>query len=383
VPGRARAILAARVAKLGSIALLLVSIGLALAVVEGGLRFHAERRAASFVGSPVLSPDVGPDPTLVAWFRPNYHNPDNGYDYDRYGFRLNGAPRPDVPPDSVVMLGGSTAYGWGSDDDQTIEARLEPLVGKTVVNAGYPGLTSLDTVLVYQSKVAPLRPAAVVVLAGLNDLYYTVDWKPDVRLNWSNHVYELALRARHDPALRSVVDAVDSIALRNCFTCYALGTGFSQMYERTHVTQALGVAAFFGLQPLGRPNDRAMRLTAWGLGDLAQRVRANGGCLVVAWQPIAGVPDGPHTEAERAAVARVAVNAPSWGTVAPQMFAQLRAETAPLFRSGLAREADLTRVFDAVPNETMFVDDGVHYSPRANDLLASALAPVVAAPGCI
>jgi hypothetical protein len=194
-------------------------------------------------------------------------------------------------------------------------------------------------------------------------------------------VYELALRARHDTELRSVVDAVDSIALRNCFTCYAVGTGFSQLYERTRLVPALDVATFFGLQPIGSANERAMHLTAWAIGDLAQRVGASGGCLVVAWQPVAGVPDGPHTDNEREAVAQVSAKAPSWGAVAPQMFAQLRADTAPLFLSGRAREVDLTGTFDAEA-ETMFVDDGVHYSARGNRLIAAALAPVVGAPGC-
>jgi lysophospholipase L1-like esterase len=372
--------LAARVAKLGSLLLLLIGLGLAVMVVEGGLRLYAERRAASFVGSPVINDDVVADPLLVAWFKSNFQST-NGYTYDEHGFRLNGSPRGEIAARSIAMLGGSTAYGWGSDDDQTIEAYLEQDKGQTVVNASYPGLTTLDTILVYQSKVAPLRPSVVILLAGLNDLYYAVDWTPTQRLNWGNHVYELALRARHDPELRPVVDAVDSIALRNCFTCYALGTGFSQLYERTRLMPALGVATFFGLQPIGSANDRAMQLTAWAIGDLAQRVRAGGGCLVVAWQPIAGVPDGPRTEGERQAVAQVSAKAPTWGSVAPQMFAQLRIATAPLFRSAAAREVDLTGAFDAEP-ETVFVDDGVHYSARGNRLIATALAPVVGAPGC-
>lgn len=372
--------------KLGSLLLLLVSLAVAMAVVEGGLRFYAERRAATFVGSPVPAEDVDPDPLLVAWFRPNYHAA-NGHVYDRYGFRLNGAPRADPGPRPVVMLGGSTAYSWGADDDQTIEAYLEqslrrgPLPGPSVVNAGYPGFTTLDTLLVYQSKVSALRPGTVIVLAGLNDLYYAVDWSPGQRLSWANHVYELGLRARHDPSLRPVVDAVDRIALRDCFTCYALGSAFSQLYERTHLTPALGAALVLGLQPMAAPNDQAMQLTAWSIGDLARRVRADGGCLVVAWQPVAGVPDGAHSEGERRAVAQVSQKAPSWGTVAPQMFARLRADTAPVFASGAAVEADLTHLFDGV-EETVFVEDGAHYSPRANRMIADALSKIAASPGC-
>ena len=41
-----------------------------------------------------------------------------------------------------------------------------------------------------------------------------------------------------------------------------------------------------------------MQLTGWTIGELARRVRADGGCLVVAWQPIAGVPNGARTPTE-------------------------------------------------------------------------------------
>ncbi|MBV9354277.1 MAG: SGNH/GDSL hydrolase family protein [Chloroflexi bacterium] len=361
-----------------SAVLLLIGLGLALAVVEGGLRLYAERRAATFVGAAVPTEDTQPDPLLVAWFKPNAQS--DGMSHDAYGFRLNGTPRATIPPGQVAMLGGSTAYGWDSHDDETIEADLEQrLGGTTVINAGYPGLTTLDSLLVYHSKVAPLQPSVVVVLAGLNDLYYGTDWAPDQRLDWANHVYELGLRARHDPDLRPVADAVDSIALRNCFTCYAIGTGFSQLYERAHFMPALGLAALFGFQPVGQPNPRAMQLTAWSIGDLARRVHANGGCLVVAWQPIAGVPDGARTADEQKAVDQVEVRAPPWGAVAPRMFAELRADTAPVFAQGLAREVDLTGIFDGT-EQTVFIDDGVHYSTLGNQLIADALVPAMHCP---
>ena len=353
-----------------------VGIGLALGLVEGGLRLYAERRAATFVGAAVPTDDTVPDPLLVAWFKPNYRS-DNGYLHDAYGFRSNGPVRDTIPPRQTFMLGGSTAYGWDADDDQTIEADLEQQDnGRQVINAGYPGLTTLDSLLVYHAKVAPLQPGVVVVLAGLNDLYYGVDWAPDQRLDWANHIYELGLRARRDPSLRPVADAVDRIGLRNCFTCYALGTAFSQLYERAHVLPALGVASFFGFQPVGQPNPRAMELTAWALGDLARQVRADGGCLVVAWQPIAGVPDGPQTADEQKAVGQVEERAPPWGAVAPRMFAELRADSAPIFARGEASEVDLTRVFDDADG-TVFVADGVHYSALGNQLIANALAPAL------
>ena len=54
------------------------------------------------------------------------------------------------------------------------------------------------------------------------------------------------------------------------------------------------------------------------------------------------------------------------------MFAKLKAATQPLFTSGQAHEVDLTATFDNVP-EKVFVEDGVHYTPPGNRLLAEAL----------
>jgi hypothetical protein len=359
----------------------LAGVVLALVVVEVGLRFNAERRAQSFSGAAIPSDDTEPDRLLVAWWRPGYNAPDGLTSFDNHGFRQNGTPRSDPGERPVVMLGGSTAFSWGASDDKTITAYLEGQLqqqGRSarVLNAGYPGLTSLDTVLVYHARVALVKPGVVVLLAGLNDVYYAVDWIPENRLNWLSRVYETGLRARHEPALRSLVDAIDRIALGNCFTCYAFSTGFSQLYERTKLVPALRVGQLFGLEPVGTSNSRAMQLTAWAIGDLAQRVRSDGGCLVVAWQPIAGLPNGARTAREREAVVQVADRAPTWPVEAPRMWAELIQATRPLFRSGLAIEADLTRAFDTFDG-LAFVDDGVHYTPPANQHLAEALTPFV------
>ena len=369
--------------------LIIPLFGLLLAglVLEGGLRLWAELRARSFSGSAVITDDIEADPLLVAWFKPNYQAPDGDRHFDALGFRENGAPRDDAAAHPAVLLGGSTAYGWGAADDETIAALVESRLraagrpSATVINAGYPGLTTLDTLLVYHERIAPLHPSTVILLAGLNDLYYAVDWTPSRRLYWSNRTYELALRARHDPRLRPVVDAINTIALRNCFTCYAVGTGLSQLYERTRLGPALSLSQVFGQEPVAAANSRAMRLTAWSIGELARRVRADGGCLIVAWQPIAGIPVAPRSAGERDALAQVARNAPTWPSVAPQMFAELRDETRPIFAAGLVTEVDLTDAFATV-QERVYVDDGVHYTPRGNRLIAELLTPAVGSSGC-
>lgn len=358
----------------------------ALLVAEGALRIYAEWRAPRFNGAAVLADDIVADPLLVAWFKPNYRSPDGQTTYDEHGLRLNGAARTEPLNHPLVLLGGSTAYGWGNADTETISAQLESRLradgdpSATVVNAGYPGLQTLDTRLVYQAKVASLQPSRMIVLAGLNDLYYASDWLPEHRLFWENHVYEVGLRARREASLRPLVNAIDSIALRNCYTCYAIGNALSQLYERTFFMPALDLSTLFDQQPLGAPNDRAMLLAAWVLDDLARQARADGSCLIVAWQPIAGVPT-VKTAGEQTAVDQLARNAPAWPTVAPQMFQTLRTAAAPLFASGLAGEVDLTGVFDGVQDQ-VYVPDGVHYTPLGNQLIAQALESAAGSAAC-
>ena len=366
-------------------AAILAAIGLALAglVLEGGLRLYAELRAPRFVGAAVPSDDTVPDPLLVAWFKPNYVAPGGDPAYDASGFRLNGGPRPASVSRPLAVLGGSTAYGWDADNDQTIPAVLEQRLRAgaspraVVLNAGYPGLTTIDTLLVYHARVAPLHPSTVIVLAGLNDVYYAVDWIPDNRLHWASRTYELGLRARHEPALRPLVDAINRYALGNCYTCYAIGASLSGMYDRTQLVPILGASALFEQEPLATANNRAMQLTAWSIGELARRVRADGGCMVVAWQPMAGLPDGPKTVDQQQAEQRIAAHAPTWPTTAPRMFAALRDDTRPVFASGQAVEVDATHAFDG-EQRTVYAKDGVHYTPLGNRLVAETVLPALA-----
>jgi lysophospholipase L1-like esterase len=371
-------------------AAILALIGLVLAglLVEGGLRLYAELRAPRFVGAAVPTDDTQSDPLLVAWFKPNYVAPDGWPAYDAHGFRLNGAPRPEAVERAAAVLGGSTAYGWDAADDATIPADLEQRLradgqpNAMVLNAGYPGYTSIDTLLVYHAKLAPLHPSTVILLAGLNDVYYAVDWIPENRLHWASRTYELGLRARHEPALRPLVDAINRYALGNCYTCYAFGASLSGLYDRTQLVPMLGVATFFGQEPLGGANSRAMQLTAWTIGELARRVHADGGCLVVTWQPMAGLYDAVgQSPDEQQAELRIASRAPTWPNVAPRMFAELRAATQPFFAAGLAAEVDATRAFDQT-QQRVFQDDGVHYTALGNRLIAEAVLPAMTHQAC-
>ena len=104
--------------------------------------------------------------------------------------------------------------------------------------------------------------------------------------------------------------------------------------------------------------------------------RADGGCLVVAWQPIAGVPNGPHTPTEREAEQQISLHAPTWPVMAPRMFAELRDAARSVFASRLAQEVDATAAFDGESHQ-VYQEDGVHYTALGNRLVADAIAPAL------
>ena len=76
----------------------------------------------------------------------------------------------------VVLVGGSTTYGWGVDDDQTIDAHLRELledslgVDVDVVNLGFDGYDSYQAFERLRSEGLSLNSHVVVVNLGINDV---------------------------------------------------------------------------------------------------------------------------------------------------------------------------------------------------------------------
>jgi hypothetical protein len=96
------------------------------------------------------------------------------------GFRRNGGNEP-WPPDeaafNVFVFGGSTAFGVGLPDDQTIPAALERQLGERscpsvarVYNFGRPGYYSVqEGILFEQLLLGGLAPDVAVFIDGIND----------------------------------------------------------------------------------------------------------------------------------------------------------------------------------------------------------------------
>ncbi|HYW90590.1 MAG TPA: hypothetical protein VFB50_22665, partial [Chloroflexota bacterium] len=93
------------------------------------------------------------------------------------------------------------------------------------------------------------------------------------------------------------------------------------------------------------------------------------------------VPNGSPMPSEAAAERQISVRAPTWPTMAPRMFNEMRDAARPAFTSGMAMEVDTTTTFDTVA-ERVYQDDGVHYTALGNRLVAEAIQPALNHPTC-
>jgi acyl-CoA thioesterase I len=70
----------------------------------------------------------------------------------------------------VVFMGDSITEGWGMKATETSPARGEFFPGKPYINRGISGQTTPQMVVRFRQDVIDLKPAAVVILAGTNDV---------------------------------------------------------------------------------------------------------------------------------------------------------------------------------------------------------------------
>jgi lysophospholipase L1-like esterase len=90
--------------------------------------------------------------------------------FNSLGFR-GGEPRPGLP--RVVCLGDSVTFGYGVSDGEAYPAVLaRTFPDADVINAGMPRWNSCDLMDLYVTRVIPLRPRVLVLMAGWDDITY-------------------------------------------------------------------------------------------------------------------------------------------------------------------------------------------------------------------
>ncbi len=110
----------------------------------------------------------------------------------------------------IALLGDSTVFGWGVNDDETLATAADAALPETaeVLNAGQPGYTTVmaatlftDVVAAYQPDVTvlfvPMHDTNLVPVSDLESLRGGADWSASLRVSLSHHsrVYALLRRA--------------------------------------------------------------------------------------------------------------------------------------------------------------------------------------------
>ncbi len=93
----------------------------------------------------------------------------------------------------IFVLGGSTVFGWGVEENQSIPGQLQKLIdnrlGKRpsksverirVINAGVPWFNSWHETAMILFRILPLEPDWIIILDGLNDIALGINptWAP-------------------------------------------------------------------------------------------------------------------------------------------------------------------------------------------------------------
>jgi hypothetical protein len=311
---------------------------------------------------PGQAPRLTPDPYLLYRVRPG----EQRAHYRSNSLGLRGRETPVVaPPGSfrVLLLGGSVAYGYNAvDDDATLAMRLERLLDQSasgypalagrrveVLNGGVPSYVAWQEALAYSHRWRPLRPDAVVLLDGVNDVVSAI------RLGAAG------LPMRFDPDQRAFGKVRLTPWLRD---------RWSRLWFR-ELTRALWPRTLAEYPP----PPVAEVVTAWrrALEHVADIARADASLALVVLQPSALLPDSkPLTEFERALVEHNDRAMPGQNAYFIEAYAAMRRMLAELAAGREDLGAfDATGVFAGEP--AVCYTDAYHLTLRGDELLAQAM----------
>lgn len=127
-------------------------------------------------GRPMTPPiyQKSEDPALGYELKPNLREPAfrSTIVTDRRGFRSE-----EIHPgkQTIAVLGDSMTFGYGLENEQTLSARLNVLLGKkyNLVAGAAPGYTLGQEAALYKAKLAQLHPSTLVLVFYWNDLTHT------------------------------------------------------------------------------------------------------------------------------------------------------------------------------------------------------------------
>jgi lysophospholipase L1-like esterase len=253
---------------------------------------------------------------------------------DGLGFR---SPELDLKRDKVVILGDSVAWGWGVADRDSLSSRLQETLASAsyqVVNMAVPGYGTDQELVWLDRNIARVKARhgirlVILVICSHNDLR-------NIAVPWSE--------GRAKPSVRLVAGKV---VMRGPVMKYGLTNLLSASFLPLAWTQHLLSALM-----KRTPSDEAKSLMARLLDQMQLLVESRGGAKFA-------VVLSPSIVAFRSKNAR-------------------RQEEYAWFRQMLSNRRfpvlDFKKTLDRQrAPERLFLEDGVHFTPAGNELLARAV----------
>ena len=105
---------------------------------------------------------------------------DKGLNSSAQGFRKNGSDeRIDTGNALVFLVGGSTVFGVGVSDEETISSYLQTMIDRNcdryqIINAGVIGYYSTQELIHIHRNLVRRNPMMIVALTGRNDAFYSL-----------------------------------------------------------------------------------------------------------------------------------------------------------------------------------------------------------------
>ncbi|MGB6597380.1 MAG: SGNH/GDSL hydrolase family protein [Candidatus Acidiferrum sp.] len=119
-------------------------------------------------------------------------------------------PPPVAAEARVVFMGDSITEGWGMKATATSPARGEFFPGKPYINRGISGQTTPQMLVRFRQDVIELKPKAVLILAGINDIAENTGKMTLGEIEGNiESMSELARASKIHPVLCSVLPASD------------------------------------------------------------------------------------------------------------------------------------------------------------------------------
>jgi len=268
---------------------------------------------------------------------------------------------------AVFLMGGSTTFGVGVGDNETIAAYLQSCLDRRtpatyhVVNAGVTGYSSTEELLYLITDIRFRDPEAVVFIDGRNDIYFSTfpSWRRD-----APHQAIPALRELADDSKvlifnrpRLVLNVVD-FARKSSFLTYT--------YRATRDSRK----GFFAANTMRNPEAMSLLLENW---RAAERIADGDFRTIFVLQPtlVYATDKERLDDAERSLLRDIDSGNPEYRHIVAEQYDLFKSLAADSGFSYL----DLTAVFGDLAEQTYqqkYLDD-CHYTPSANAVLAERI----------